>query len=211
MAFKNKSNRSWIHNHINDPYVQKAQKEGYRSRAAYKLLEINERDPILKPHMTILELGSAPGGWSQVLSRMIHPQNGLVVAIDILPMEPVPNVHFIQADFLEEETIQKILTLLKNRKIDLILSDMSPNLSGVPTADQAKIMYLAELALDFALNYSHEGSDLLLKTFQGDGFDAMIKLMKLNFKKVVVRKPESSRAKSSEMYVLARGLKKNAQ
>mgnify|MGYP001255478162 CR=1 FL=1 len=211
MNRKQKS-RAWLHDHINDPYVKQAQKDGYRSRAAYKLLEIQEKDKFIQPHMTIVELGAAPGSWTQILSKMVDPKKGgRVIALDLLPMDPVPHVEIIQGDFHEDETVNRLITSLEGRSLDLVVSDMAPNMSGIEVVDQAKIMYLAELALDFTLRYGHIGSHLLMKVFHGEGFDDVMKLIKIHFTQFYMRKPEASRSRSSESYLLAKNMRKKLE
>lgn len=203
---KNKTSRQWVHDHINDPYVKQAQAQGYRSRAAFKLLQIDERDHLLGPGKVVVDLGSTPGGWSQVLARKVLP-SGRVVAIDLLPMEPVAGVHFVLGDFREDEPLQQLVAALEGRQVDLVLSDMAPNLSGIAVTDQARSAHLMELALDFADRYLKTGGDMLVKVFHGTGFDALRQTMQTLFQSVQVRKPESSRDRSSEVYLLCRSRK----
>ena len=203
---KSHSSKQWLRRHVNDPYVQRSKKEGYRSRSAYKLLEIDERDKLLRPGQLIVDLGSAPGGWSQVAAKNVGAQ-GRVVAIDLLPMEPVDGVAFVEADFTSAAGLDAVRKALRGRKVDLVLSDMAPNMSGIAVSDQARVMALAEIALDFArLHLQPEGA-LLVKVFQGEGIDEYVRLARASFRKVLVRKPESSRGESAEQYLLARGLK----
>ena len=203
---KSHSSKQWLRRHVNDPYVQRSKKEGYRSRSAYKLLEIDERDKLLRPGQLIVDLGSAPGGWSQVAAKNVGAQ-GRVVAIDLLPMEPVDGVAFVEADFTSAAGLDAVRKALRGRKADLVLSDMAPNMSGIAVSDQARVMALAEIALDFArLHLQPEGA-LLVKVFQGEGIDEYVRLARASFRKVLVRKPESSRGESAEQYLLARGLK----
>ena len=203
---KSPSSKQWLRRHVDDPYVQRSKREGYRSRAAYKLLEIDERDKLLKPGMVVVDLGAAPGGWCQVLGKLAGPQ-GLVVAIDLLAMPPVTGVTFIQGDFTQTRGLLALAEALGGKKADLILSDMSPNLTGIPFTDQARSMALAELALDFALAHLKPGGAFLVKVFQGDGYQEFVKLVKQRFEKVVVRKPNASRDESAEQYLLARVLR----
>jgi 23S rRNA (uridine2552-2'-O)-methyltransferase len=195
---KSKTSKQWMMEHVNDPYVQRAQKEGYRSRAAYKLLEIAERDHLLKPGRVVVDLGATPGGWSQVAAA----KGCKVIALDLLPMQPIPGVEFIQGDFREDEMLAELEARLGGRPVSLVISDMAPNISGIGVADQARAMYLVELALDFASNHLEPGGAFLVKVFQGAGFEEFLKLMRTRFAKVVVRKPGASRDRSSEQYLL---------
>ena len=201
---RSKSSGRWLKEHFDDQYVKQAQKDGYRSRASYKLLEIQDKDRILRPGMTVIDLGSAPGGWSQVTSRVIGDK-GILIASDILPMDSIADVTFIQGDFTEDSVYQEILTAVNNRPVDLVISDMAPNMSGIRTADQASAMFLCELALDLASKVLKPGGDFLIKIFQGEGFDAYLKQVREQFEKVQMRKPASSRDRSREQYLLARG------
>jgi 23S rRNA (uridine2552-2'-O)-methyltransferase len=203
---KSKSSRRWLDEHVNDPYVKQAQKDGYRSRASYKLLELNDKDKLIRPGMSVIDLGSAPGGWSQVAGRLVGAK-GHVLATDILPMEPVANVDFIQGDFTEEAVFQQILAALGDAKPDLIISDMAPNISGIDAADQAGSMYLLELALDMARQVLKANGNFVAKVFQGEGSDAYIKELRTSFTNVTIRKPEASRPRSREVYVVAKGFK----
>ncbi|MGE5616907.1 MAG: RlmE family RNA methyltransferase [Bacillota bacterium] len=203
---KSHSSKQWLKRHVTDPYVQRSKREGYRSRSAYKLIEIDARDKLLAPGAIVVDLGSAPGGWSQVAARRVMPRGG-VIAIDILPMDPVEGATFIQADFTTRAGLAAIEEALGGRKADLVLSDMAPNLSGIPVSDQARSMALAEAALEFARRHLGPRGALLVKIFQGAGFDEFVKALRRDFAKVLVRKPESSRGESAEQYVLARGLK----
>jgi 23S rRNA (uridine2552-2'-O)-methyltransferase len=203
---KSHSSKQWLRRHVNDPYVQRSKKEGYRSRSAYKLTEIDERDKLLKPGQVAVDLGAAPGGWSQVLAARLGPQ-GTVVAIDLLPMEPIPGVTFLQGDFTRKAGLAAIEQALAGRKADMVLSDMAPNMSGIAVSDQARSMELAELTRDFALLHLQPEGVLLVKIFQGAGYDDYLKSLRLAFRKVVVRKPDASRGESAEQYLLARGLK----
>jgi 23S rRNA (uridine2552-2'-O)-methyltransferase len=203
---RSKTSGRWLREHFDDEYVKKAQKEGYRSRAVYKLLEIQDKDRILRPGMTVVDLGAAPGGWSQVAAELVG-DNGRVVALDILPMDALAGVTFIQGDFREDEPFQALLDTLNGRPVDLVMSDMAPNISGMKSVDQPRGMYLVELAIDFARQVLRPGGDLLIKVFQGEGFDETLKGMRAAFDKVVVRKPKASRPRSREVYLLGRGYK----
>ncbi|MCC7221777.1 MAG: 23S rRNA (uridine(2552)-2'-O)-methyltransferase RlmE [Candidatus Contendobacter sp.] len=202
MARTNSSAR-WLREHFSDEYVKRAQQEGYRSRAVYKLLEINEKDRLVRPGLTVVDLGAAPGGWSQLAVKLMGGQ-GVVIALDILPMEPLAGVEFIQGDFREMAVLEHLLAILAHRPVDLILADMAPNTSGVKAVDQPRGMYLNELALDFARRCLRPGGDFLLKAFQGEGFDAFLKELRMVFASVAPRKPKASRARSAEQYLLAR-------
>jgi len=204
MVTRTKSSRRWLDRHFKDAYVKRARQEGYRSRAVYKLLEIQEKDPILKPGFSVVDLGAAPGGWSQAAARIVGPR-GRVVALDSLPMEPVPGVTFIQADFCAETSPIRLREALDGAAVDVVLSDMAPNMSGNPTVDQPRMMYLCELALDLARQLQQPGGSLVVKTFQGEGFDVFYKELRASFKRVSKRKPKSSRAGSRELYLVATG------
>ena len=194
---------------MNDPYVQRSKREGYRSRSTYKLTEIDEKDRLLKPGQVVVDLGAAPGGWSQYAAKRLG-DSGLLVAIDLLPMDPVSGVTFIEGDFTSKTGLEQVRMALSGRQVDVVLSDMAPNLSGIAVSDQAKSMYLAELARDFAqLQLKREGA-FLVKVFQGAGYDDYLKSLRRAFQKVVVRKPDASRDESAEQYLLARGLKPDA-
>jgi 23S rRNA (uridine2552-2'-O)-methyltransferase len=199
---KSKTSKQWMMEHVNDPYVQRAQKEGYRSRAAYKLMEIAERDHLLKPGRVVVDLGATPGGWSQVAAA----KGCRVIGLDLLPLQPLPGVEFIQGDFREEAVLAELEARLGGMPVSLVMSDMAPNISGIGVADQARAMHLAELALDFASNHLEPGGSFLVKVFQGAGFEDFLKLMRTRFAKVVTRKPGASRDRSSEQYLL--GLEK---
>jgi 23S rRNA (uridine2552-2'-O)-methyltransferase len=203
---RSKSSRRWLREHFDDEYVKKAQREGYRSRAVYKLEEIQQKDRLIKPGMTVVDLGAAPGSWSEYASALVGRQ-GKVVATDILPMEPLPGVSFVQGDFREDAVMERLLQVLEGRSVDLVMSDMAPNISGVGAVDQPRAMYLAELAVEFAQRVVRPGGELLVKIFQGEGFDALLKQLRSQYNKVVIRKPRSSRARSREVYALARGRK----
>lgn len=201
-------NRDWIKQHLNDPYVKQAQKDGYRSRASYKLLEIIEKERMIRPGMTIVDLGSAPGGWSQVASRMVGHE-GRVHALDILPMDPVAGVDFILGDFTEQEIFDQLLKLIGNRPVDLVISDMAPNLTGAKAVDQPAMMYLAELGIDLTCQVLKPEGVFIAKLFQGEGFDQFVRHVRTLFKSVSMKKPDASRAKSREVYLVAKGLKAN--
>lgn len=193
-----KTSKQWMREHVTDPYVQRAQKEGYRSRAAYKLLEIDERDHLLKPGTTVVDLGAAPGGWSQVAAA----KGCNVIALDLLPMQTVPGVTFIQGDFREDAVLSQLEEKLEGREIGLVISDMAPNISGIDVSDQARAMHLAELALAFAVSHLQPGGAFLVKVFQGAGFEEFLRLMRARFGRVMTRKPKASRDRSSELYLL---------
>ncbi len=198
------SSKQWLRRHVNDPYVQRSRREGYRSRAAYKLLEIDEKDRLLAPGAVVVDLGAAPGGWTQVAARKAGDR-GRVVAIDLLDMPPVPGALFLQADFASDEGLARVEDALAGARADLVLSDMAPNLSGIAITDQARSMALAELARDFALAHLKPGGALLVKVFQGAGYEEFHRSLKAGFAKVAVRKPDASRDESAELYLLARG------
>ena len=200
---RSKSSARWLREHFTDEYVKRAQQEGYRSRAVYKLLEIHEKDRLLRPGLTVVDLGAAPGGWSQLAARLLGGQ-GQVIALDILPIEPLPGVQCIEGDFREAAVLEQLLATLDGRTVDVVLSDMAPNTSGVKAVDQPAVMYLAELALDFAQQRLRPGGDFLVKVFQGEGFDRYLKALRTAFATVAPRKPRASRARSAEQYLLAR-------
>lgn len=200
---RSKSSSRWLQEHFNDPFVKKAQAEGYRSRAVFKLLEIQQKDRILRPGMTVLDLGAAPGGWTQAAVDLVGDK-GLVIASDILPMDPVAGATFIQGDFREQEVFDAILAALDGREVDLVISDMAPNMSGERSVDQPRAMYLAELALDMASRVLRPGGDFLTKVFQGEGIDVYRAEIRKHFRQLQVRKPEASRSRSAELYLLAR-------
>lgn len=203
---RSKSSSRWLHEHFNDPFVRRAQVEGMRSRAAYKLEELLERDLVLRPGMVVVDLGAAPGGWSQVAQEWLKGR-GRVVALDILEMDPLPGVEFIHGDFTDAAVLAQLEQLLGETKVDLVLSDMAPNMSGVASVDQARSMLLAELALDFAQSHLRSGGAYLTKLFQGEGFDSYVRLLRASFDKVNLRKPKASRGRSREIYALATGFK----
>ncbi len=199
-----KKNRSrWLQEHLSDPFVKSAKYQGYRSRAVYKLKEINDRDHLIKPGMTVIDLGAAPGGWSQLISQIIG-NDGMIIAVDILPMEPVTGVAFIQGDFRDQAVLDQLLAALTGRAADLVISDMAPNISGIKTVDQTRSLYLAELTVDLAKLSLKKGGNLLVKVFQGEGFDALRRELQNRFATVAVRKPKSSRPQSPEIYLLAK-------
>lgn len=203
---RSKSSKHWLKEHFSDPYVKQAQTEGYPSRSAYKLLEIQQKDQLISPGMIVVDLGAAPGGWS-VVSRDLVGKKGQVFALDILPIENIDDVTFIQGDFMEETVLNQLLEKLNGQEIDIVLSDMAPNLSGTKAIDQPKGMYLAELALDFAKQVLKPHGSFLVKVFQGEGFDAYLQAVRAQFKKVVVRKPKASRPRSNEVYLLGKNNK----
>lgn len=206
MAQRSKSSHNWLREHFNDPFVKQAQKDGYRSRASYKLLEIQEKDKLIRPGMSVIDLGAAPGGWSQVTSRLIGGQ-GRLIASDILEMDSIPDVTFIQGDFTQDQVLQRILEAVGDSHVDLVISDMAPNMSGTPAVDMPRAMFLCELALDLASRVLRPGGDFLIKIFQGEGFDQYLKEVRGKFDKVQMRKPSSSRDRSREQYLLGRGFK----
>ena len=203
---RTKSSSRWLQRHVNDPYVKQAQKDGYRSRSAYKLVELNEKDRLIRPGMHVMDLGSAPGGWSQVLSRLLGAK-GRVLATDILPMEPIPNVDFIQGDFTDEGVVEQIRDWLGDTKFDLIVSDIAPNITGISSADQASSIYFLELAVDTVRETLKPGATFVAKMFQGAGSDEWLKDLRRSFQKVSIRKPGASRPESREVYVVAKGFK----
>lgn len=206
MVQRSKSSANWLREHFKDPFVKQAQKDGYRSRASYKLLEIQEKDKLIRPGMSVIDLGAAPGGWSQVTSRLIGGQ-GRLIASDILEMDAIPDVTFIHGDFTQDEVLANILQAVGDSHVDLVISDMAPNMSGTPAVDMPRAMFLCELALDLATRVLRPGGDFLIKIFQGEGFDVYLKEVRSKFDKVQMRKPTSSRDRSREQYLLARGFK----
>ena len=214
MKKSSKVNRAWINDHVNDPYVKQAQKEGYRARAAYKLKEIDETLGLIKPGQLVVDLGSAPGAWSQYLRRKLSPKgaavgelNGTILAIDILPMEVVQGVQFLQGDFTEPGPLAQLEALLGGRKADMVVSDMAPNLSGIEAADSARISHLVELAVEFSVVHLKPQGALVVKLFHGGGYSQLVKLFKGTFKVVKPIKPKASRDKSSETFLVGMGLK----
>ncbi|MFL0807722.1 MAG: 23S rRNA (uridine(2552)-2'-O)-methyltransferase RlmE [Oceanobacter sp.] len=203
---RSKTSASWLKEHVDDIYVQKAQQDGYRSRASYKLLELDERDQLFRPGMTIVDLGSAPGGWSQVAIAQVG-DSGRVIASDILSMDAIGGVEFLQGDFTEQQVFDDLMALIGDSKVGLVISDMAPNMSGMSSIDQPGAMYLVELALDMATQILPAGGHFVAKVFQGEGFDEYIANVRQEFKKVLVRKPKASRARSREVYVIGKGRK----
>ncbi|MGI1678933.1 MAG: 23S rRNA (uridine(2552)-2'-O)-methyltransferase RlmE [Cellvibrionaceae bacterium] len=201
---RSKSSHRWLHEHFNDHYVKKTQEDGYRSRASYKLLELNEKDRLLKPGNTVIDLGAAPGGWSQVAVKLVG-EKGKVIASDILPMDAIADVIFVEGDFTEDAVLKELLAVIGEEKADLVISDMAPNMSGVTDIDQPKSMYLVELAIDLAKQTLAKNGDFVTKVFQGEGFDAVFQDLKVSFKRVVTRKPDASRPRSREVYLVAKG------
>ena len=201
---RSKTSLEWLKRHVNDPYVKQAQKDGYRSRASYKLLEIQEKYKLIRPGMSVVDLGAAPGGWSQVTSRLIGGQ-GRLIASDILEMDSIPDVTFIQGDFTQDEVLARILEAVGNSQVDLVISDMAPNMSGTPEVDMPKAMFLCELALDLAERILKPGGNFVIKIFQGEGFDVYLKDARKKFDKIQMLKPDSSRGSSREQYMLAWG------
>ena len=203
---RTKSSKAWLAEHFTDEYVRRAQQEGFRSRAVYKLQEIDHRDHLLRPGMVVVDLGAAPGGWSQYAARRVGAA-GRVVALDVLPMESVAAVDILQGDFTEKAVLERLLEHLQGRPVDLVISDMAPNISGIDTADQARAMYLAELALDFAVQVLRPGGDFLVKVFQGSGYPEFHRATRDRFGQVLVRKPRASRARSREIYLVGKGFR----
>ena len=203
MAKKRSSSKAWLREHREDPYVQQAQREGYRSRACYKLIELQEKDRLIRPGMTVIDLGSAPGGWSQVAAELVG-RRGRVIASDILPMDGIADVVFIQGDFTEEEVLSRILGAVGDAPVDLVMSDMAPNMSGMNAVDQPRSIYLVELALDLARQILAPGGCFVAKVFQGEGFDELIREARGLFRQVSTRKPQASRARSREVYLVAK-------
>jgi len=203
---RSKSSHRWLREHFDDEYVKKAQRQGYRSRAVYKLDEIQQKDRIIKPGMAIVDLGAAPGSWSQYASGLLGAKDR-VVAMDVVPMEPLAGVTFVQGDFREEDVLDKLLQALEGKEVDLVMSDMAPNISGMEAVDQPRSMYLTDLAVDFAERVVRPGGGLLIKVFQGEGFDELLRGLRSNYNKVVIRKPRASRPRSREVYALARSRK----
>lgn len=201
---RHKKSKVWMQQHLNDPYVQRAQAEGWRARAAFKLIEIDDRDKLIKPGMTIVDLGSAPGSWCQVTAKRLGP-GGHLIALDILPMDPVRGVDFIQGDFHEDAVLRQLEDALGGRQVDLVLSDMAPNMSGIAVSDQARGMALAELTLDFCSRHLKPGGDMLVKVFQGSGYMELRAAVSALFETLLVRKPAASKDRSAEVYLLARG------
>ena len=201
---RSKSSKNWLKEHFSDDYVHKAQQAGYRSRAVYKLHEINQKDALLRPGMTVVDLGAAPGGWSQLAAEIVGDK-GKIIAVDILSMDPISGVEIQQGDFTTQEVYENIVKILDGRNAGLVMSDMAPNISGIASVDQARAMYLAELSLDLARKVLVPGGDLLVKVFQGSGFEELKREMGATFTKVIIRKPKASRSRSREVYMVARG------
>ena len=203
---RSKSSKRWLQEHHEDAWVQKARDQGYRSRAVFKLEEIQRKDRIFKPGQFVLDLGAAPGGWSEYASQAVGDR-GRVIALDLLPMEPIAGVEFVQGDFTEQQTLDELLELIGDRRFDLVLSDMAPNLSGMQSVDQPKSMYLAELALEMAREFLVPNGVFVVKLFQGEGFEELVTSLRMSFKSVKFRKPDASRSRSSEIYAVCGGLK----
>ena len=199
---RSKSSHRWMQRHVNDEYVQRSKRDGYRSRAAYKLLELQEKDRFIKRGQVIVDLGAAPGGWSQVAADMVGPK-GEVVGFDILPIDPLPGVTLLQGDFREDNALRQLTDVLGKRQVDLVLSDMAPNISGVAAVDQPRAMLLCELALDFCTQYLRPGGGFVCKVFHGEGFDVWMRDVKSRFGRAVTRKPKASRPNSREVYLVA--------
>ncbi|GAB5451412.1 MAG: 23S rRNA (uridine(2552)-2'-O)-methyltransferase RlmE [Halioglobus sp.] len=206
MPKKRSSSKAWLKEHRDDPFVQRAQREGYRSRACYKLLELQDKDRLIVPGMTVIDLGSAPGGWSQVAANLVG-HRGRVIASDILPMDTLADVEFVQGDFTDVDVFERILAAIGEAQVDLVISDMAPNMSGMNAVDQPRSMYLVELALDMARQVLAPGGAFVTKIFHGEGFDELIRATRGEFGKVLTRKPEASRARSREVYLVARDFK----
>ncbi|MBL1320786.1 MAG: 23S rRNA (uridine(2552)-2'-O)-methyltransferase RlmE [Methylophaga sp.] len=203
---RSKSSNDWMKEHFDDHYVKLAQKAGYRSRSTFKLEEVDKKDKLIRPGMVVVDLGSAPGGWSDYALRKMGDK-GTIVALDILPMTPLSGVHFIEGDFREDSVLEELNDIINGQQIDLVLSDMAPNITGVSSIDQPSSMYLVELALDFALTNLSKQGNFLVKVFQGAGFEQYMKAMRDGFQKVITRKPDASRPRSREVYLLGKGLK----
>lgn len=210
---KSRINKTWLHGHINDPYVKQAQKDGFRARAAYKLKEIDDIEKLIQPEQVIVDLGSTPGSWSQYVRSKLAGKagggiRGTIIGLDMLPMEPIADVHFIQGDFREEDVLMQLEAVLAGRKADLVLSDMAPNLSGITDADAARMEHLIDLAIDFAQAHMKPSGALLVKCFHGLGYEDIVQKFRANFRTVVVRKPKASRDKSAETFLLGKTLKR---
>ena len=213
---KNKLNKNWLHDHINDPYVKLAQKEGYRARAVYKLKEIDESEKLIKPGQIIVDLGATPGSWSQYARNRLAGKagggiDGLIIGLDMLPMDPIADVHFIEGDFREQRVLRQLEVLLEGRKVDLVLSDMAPNLSGIASADAARMEHIIDLAVEFAQLHMKPSGALLVKCFNGQGYSQIVEKFKQQFKIVTSKKPKASKDKSSEIFLLGRTLKNHPQ
>jgi len=203
---RTRTSNAWLREHVNDTYVQRARAEGYRSRASFKLMEIDDRDHLIRAGEVVVDLGATPGGWSQVAAKRMQGK-GRVIALDLLEMDPLHGVDFIQGDFREEDVLRQLESTLDGHKVGLVLSDMAPNMSGILLSDQARVMHLAELGLEFSRNWLKPDGAFLVKVFQGYGFDDFVREMRLLFKTVASRKPDASRDRSAELYLLGRGLK----
>jgi len=203
---RSKSSADWLKEHVDDIWVQKAQQDGYRTRASYKLIELDEKDNLIRPGSVVVDLGSAPGGWSQVVAQRVG-EKGLVIASDILPMDSIADVTFIQGDFTTEEVYDELVEVIDGRPVDLVISDMAPNMSGMASIDQPGAMYLVELALDMARQVLKPNGCFVAKVFQGEGFDAYLSDVRDSFSKVMIRKPKASRARSREVYLVAKGFR----
>lgn len=204
---RTRTSKAWMQEHVNDEFVKRAQRDGYRARSAYKLIEIDDRDKLIRPGMTVVDLGAAPGSWSQVVMQRMQGR-GRVFALDLLEMHPLPGVEFIQGDFTETAVLEQLQQRLGESRVDLVICDMAPNMSGISIVDQARVAYLAELALEFSLQWLQPGGNLLVKVFAGSGYEEILQAMRAGFTKVVTRKPKSSRDRSSEVYLL--GLQRKA-
>jgi 23S rRNA (uridine2552-2'-O)-methyltransferase len=203
---RTRTSKAWMQEHVSDEFVKRAQREGYRARAAYKLMEIDDRDKLIRPGMTVVDLGAAPGSWSQVVSQRLKGQ-GRIIALDLLEMQPLPGVEFLQGDFTEDEMLSRLEQTLAGKPVDLVISDMAPNISGISATDQARMAYLAELALDFCSRWLKPGGGFVVKLFAGSGYEEIARDMKVQFSQVVTRKPKASRDRSSEVYLLGLGRK----
>ena len=204
---RTRTSKAWMQEHVNDEFVKRAQRDGYRARSAYKLIEIDDRDKLIRPGMTVVDLGAAPGSWSQVVMQRMQGR-GRVFALDLLEMQPMAGVEFIQGDFTETAVLEQLQQRLGESRVDLVICDMAPNMSGISIVDQARVAYLAELALEFSLQWLQPGGNLLVKVFAGSGYEEILQAMRAGFTKVVTRKPKSSRDRSSEVYLL--GLQRKA-
>ncbi|MDM8226192.1 RlmE family RNA methyltransferase [Parasutterella secunda] len=209
---KLRSNRAWIERHINDPFVKRSRQEGYRARSVYKLIELNEKEKLIRPGMCVVDLGAAPGSWTQVVREKLAGKDGevrgTIIAMDILPMDPIDGVTFLQGDFREQEVTDKLTEIIGDKQVDLVLSDMAPNLSGIAAADAARCLLLNELALEFCLEHLKDNGVFVTKVFQGSGFSQYVETLKKHFKTVLTRKPEASRDTSAEVYMVAKHIKK---
>lgn len=209
---KLRSNRAWIERHINDPFVKRSRQEGYRARSVYKLIELNEKEKLIRPGMCVVDLGAAPGSWTQVVREKLSGKDGevrgTIIAMDILPMDPIDGVTFLQGDFREQEVADKLTEIIGDKQVDLVLSDMAPNLSGIAAADAARCLLLNELALEFCLEHLKDNGVFVTKVFQGSGFSQYVETLKKHFKTVLTRKPEASRDTSAEVYMVAKHIKK---